>query len=451
MAKEFKLPNLGEGVLSGEVVGVIVKAGDAITKGATMLEVQTDKAVADVSAPDDGTIVTVNVKVGDKVKPGQVMVTYEASSSGAPAPSGAAAAPAAPAAAKVDAPATPVASGAPKASPGTPAPAAASNPPALTTAPPEKKIAAPAATGGLVAASPGVRKFARELGVDLTAVTGSGGGGRILETDVKDYVKRVLAGGGASAGGAGLSQPKLPDFARWGAIEKTPLKGVRKATAEGVTRSWGLIPHVTQFDVADVTSTEASRKKLADKRKASGQPGKITMTILAVKAVTKAINEFPQFASSIDMTAGEGGEIIRKSYRHIGIAVDSPNGLMVPVLRDTDKKTLPELATELEGLAEKVRSRKIALEDMQGAVFSISNLGGIGGTFFTPIVNWPEVAILGISRSRQELQMVDGNIEARLMMGLSLSYDHRVIDGADGARFLKRVGEILSDPFDLLT
>ena len=307
------------------------------------------------------------------------------------------------------------------------------------------------ATGGLVAASPGVRKFARELGVDLTAVTGTGGGGRVLETDVKDYVKRVLAEGGPSTGGTavGLAQPKLPDFTKWGAVEKIPLKGVRKATAEGVTRNWNLIPHVTQFDVADITDTEIARKKFADKRK--GQPGKVTMTILAIKAVTKALGEFPQFASSIDMTGGDGGEIIRKSYRHIGIAVDSPNGLMIPVLRDTDKKTLTGLATELEGLAEKVRSRKIALEDMQGAVFSISNLGGVGGTFFTPIVNWPEVAILGISKSRNELQMIDGKIEQRLLMGLSLSYDHRVIDGADGARFLKRVCEILNDPFDLLS
>jgi pyruvate dehydrogenase E2 component (dihydrolipoamide acetyltransferase) len=444
MAKEFKLPNLGEGVASGEVVGVIVKAGDAITKGETMLEVQTDKAVADVAAPDDGSIVSVAVKVGDKVKPGQVMVTYEASSNGTPAPS--AAAPAA--AAKVAVPATHAATDAAKS-----APTVAPNPPALATAPPEKKSAAPAATGGLVAASPGVRKFARELGVDLTAVTGTGGGGRVLETDVKDYVKRVLAqpDAGASTGGtaAGFAQPKLPDFTKWGAIEKVPLKGVRKATAEGVTRNWNLIPHVTQFDVADITDTEIARKKFADKRK--GQPGKVTMTILAIKAVTKALGELPQFASSIDMTGGDGGEIIRKSYRHIGIAVDSPNGLMIPVLRDTDKKTLTALATELEGLAEKVRSRKIALEDMQGAVFSISNLGGVGGTFFTPIVNWPEVAILGISKSRNELQMIDGKIEQRLLMGLSLSYDHRVIDGADGARFLKRVCEILNDPFDLLS
>jgi pyruvate dehydrogenase E2 component (dihydrolipoamide acetyltransferase) len=437
MAKEFKLPNLGEGVAQGEVVAVNVKPGDALIKGEPMLEVETDKAVADVGAPENGTLVSIVVKVGDKVKPGNVIVTYEPGTASAPA--------AVPAPTKSEKTAAPAVL-APKTAAAVSAPKVAPNPPALTTAPPEKN-GAPVATGGLVAASPGVRKFARELGVDLTTVTGTGGGGRVLESDVKDYVKRVLAGGGASAGG-GVSQPKMPDFTRWGAVEKIPLKGVRRATAEGMSRNWGLIPHVTQFDVADITATEASRKKLADKRK--GQPGKITMTILAIKAVTKALGEFPQFASSIDMTAGEG-ELIRKSYRHIGIAVDSPNGLMVPVLRDTDKKGLIELATELEGLAEKVRSRKIALEDMQGSVFTISNLGGIGGTFFTPIVNWPEVAILGISKSRQELQMVEGRIEARLVMGVSLSYDHRVIDGADGARFLKRVVEILSDPFDLLT
>ncbi|HVZ72261.1 MAG TPA: dihydrolipoamide acetyltransferase family protein [Polyangia bacterium] len=441
MAKEFKLPNLGEGVAQGEVVGVIAKVGAAITKGEPMFEVETDKAVADVAAPENGTVVSINVKVGDKVKPGHVMVTYEAG--------GAAAAPApAPAATKSNGEVKPAAAAAPapaaKAAPAAPPPA-----PAPTA---EKTSAAPAATGSLVAASPGVRKFARELGVDLTAVPGTGGGGRVLETDVKEYVKRVLAGGGASAGGgAGLAQPKMPDFARWGAVERVPLKGVRKATAEGMSRSWGLVPHVTQFDLVDITATEESRKKLADKRKASGQPGKITMTILAIKAVTKALGEFPQFASSLDATAGEGGEVIRKSYRHIGIAVDSPNGLMVPVVRDTDKKSLSELAVEVEALAEKVRSRKIQLEEMQGSVFSISNLGGIAGTVFTPIVNWPEVAILGISKSRQELQLVDGRVEPRLVMGLSLSYDHRVIDGADGARFIKRLGELLSDPFDLLT
>jgi pyruvate dehydrogenase E2 component (dihydrolipoamide acetyltransferase) len=426
MAKEFKLPNLGEGVDSGEVVGVSVKAGDAVTKGQTMIEVETNKAVMDVPAPEDGTVTAVNVKQGDKVKPGQVVVSYEAAAAGA-----AGAAPAAP----VPAPAPAVAERTVNKS----APAGTAG---ATTG-----IPAPAATGAQVPApaAPSVRKFARELGVDLHQVAGSGSGARILEDDVKAFVKALLAGGGTGGGGAGVSQPKMPDFSKWGATESFPLKGVRKATAEGMARAWGLIPHVTQFDLADITGTEAARKKFQDSRK--GQPGKITMTILAIKAVTRALSEFPHFASSIDMSKGE---VIQKKARNIGVAVDSPGGLMVPVVRDTDKKALHELATDVEALAEKVRSRKISLEEMQGGVFTITNLGGIGGTFFTPIVNWPEVAILGVSKSRQELQMIDGQVEARLMLGLSLSYDHRVIDGADGARFLRRVCEILGNPFELM-
>jgi pyruvate dehydrogenase E2 component (dihydrolipoamide acetyltransferase) len=429
MATDFKLPNLGEGVDSGDVVGVSVKAGDSVTKGQSMLEIETNKAVMDVPAPADAVIASVAVKQGDKVKPGQVVVTYDAAAGGAKA---AAAAPA-----KAEAP---KAAAAPAAAPAAAKPVPA---PAPTVTAPAAE--APAATGALVAASPGTRKFARELGVDLTQVPATGGGGRILEEDVKDYVKRVLSGGGPSSGGGSLGQPPMPDFSKWGAVERNPLKGVRKATANGLGATWPLMPRVTQFDVADITGTEAARKKFSDSRK--GQPGKVTMTILAIKAVTKALAEFPHFASSIDMARGE---IIQKSYRHIGIAVDSPNGLMVPVVRDTDKKSLSELAVDVEGLAEKVRSRKIALDEMQGGVFTISNLGGIGGTFFTPIMNWPEVAILGVSKARQELQMVDGQIEARQMLGLSLSYDHRVIDGADGARFLKRVCEILANPFELV-
>jgi pyruvate dehydrogenase E2 component (dihydrolipoamide acetyltransferase) len=437
MATEFKLPNLGEGVDSGDVVGVSVKAGDTVAKGQSMLEVETNKAVMDVPAPADAVIASVNVKQGDKVKPGQVVVTYEAAAGGAPKPAAAPARAEAPKAV-APAPAAPQAPTAPAA--GLRGPAAAA--PAASG---QALLATPEATGGLVAASPGTRKFARELGVDLTQVPGTGGGGRILEEDVKEYVKRILAGGGPSSGGGSLGQPAMPDFSKWGAVERLPLKGVRKATANGLGATWPLMPRVTQFDVADITGTEAARKKFSDSRK--GQPGKVTMTILAIKAVTKALGEFPHFASSIDMTRGE---IIQKAYRHIGIAVDSPNGLMVPVVRDTDKKSLSELAVDLEGLAEKVRSRKISLDEMQGGVFTISNLGGIGGTFFTPIMNWPEVAILGIGKARQELQMVDGQIEARQMLGLSLSYDHRVIDGADGARFLKRVCEILANPFELV-
>ena len=431
MAKDFKLPNLGEGVESGDVVGVSVKAGDTVAKGQTMIEVETNKAVMDVPAPEDGVIATVNVKNGDKVKPGQVVVSYEPTAAGA---------------APVKAPAAPAAaSGGPA---GTPAPTSAAPAPAPAKSPVGADLRSaqvPVVSSGSVApAAPSVRKFAREVGVDLHQVPGTGGGGRITEDDVKDYVKRILSGGGPSTG-SGHAQPNMPDFAKWGAIEKFPLKGVRKATAEGMARNWALIPHVTQFDSADITGTEVARKKFQDARK--GQPGKITMTILAIKAVTKVLGEFPNFASSIDMNKGE---IVQKSARNIGVAVDSPNGLMVPVVRDTDKKSLHDIAIELEGLAEKVRSRKISMDEMQGGVFTITNLGGIAGTHFTPIVNWPEVAILGISKSRQELQMIDGQIESRTMCGLSLSYDHRAIDGADGARFMKRLCEVLSNPFELV-
>ncbi|HXC63212.1 MAG TPA: dihydrolipoamide acetyltransferase family protein [bacterium] len=443
MANEFKLPNLGEGVDSGDVVGVSVKPGDSVTKGQSMLEIETNKAVMDVPAPANATIVSVAVKPGDKVKPGQVVVTYDSASGGAAAPAAAPAKAEAPKAAA--APSNASASGsAPSVSGSAPGLRGSAGAAPSTSGQAFVATPAPSATSANVAASPGIRKFARELGVDLAVVPGTGGGGRILEEDVKNYVKAALAGGG-SGGGGSLSAPPMPDFSKWGAVEKFPLKGVRKATANGLGATWPLMPRVTQFDLADITGTEAARKKFSDSRK--GQPGKVTMTILAIKAVTKALNEFPHFASSIDMAKGE---VIQKKYRSIGIAVDSPNGLMVPVVRDTDHKNLAELASDVETLAEKVRSRKISLEEMQGGVFTISNLGGIGGTFFTPIVNWPEVAILGISKARQELQMVDGQIEARLMLGLSLSYDHRVIDGADGARFLKRVCEILANPFELV-
>ncbi len=432
MAKEFKLPALGEGVDSGDVVGVSVKPGDRVAKGQGMLEVETNKAVMDVPAPEDGVITSVPVKPGDKVRPGQVVVAYEPASGAAPASSPA------PAPVPASAPAAP-----PERAP-RPAPAPAGPPAAapLPPDPPRPVAASEAAPGRVVPASPAVRKFARELGVDLSLVAASGPQGRVLEADVKAHVKRALAAGPAAGSAA---PPPLPDFSKWGAVERSPLKGVRRATAEGMARAWAQSPRVTQFDLADITGTESARKRFSDGRK--GQPGKVTMTVLAVKAVTRVLDEFPHFASSVDMARGE---IVTKPWRHIGIAVDSPSGLMVPVLRDADKKGIVELARDLEGLAEKVRSRRISLEEMQGGVFTISNLGGIGGTFFTPIVNWPEVAILGISRAREELQMVDGKIEARLMLGLSLSYDHRVIDGADGARFLKRVCEVLGNPFELV-
>ncbi len=433
MAKDFKLPNLGEGVDSGDVVGVSAKVGDSVAKGQSLFEVETNKAVMDVAAPEDGKITALQVKVGDKLKPGQLVLSYEPLTSGASVPAAPVAAPAK-AAAPVAAPlATPVVA--------KPAPAPAPAPVATSPAPvsrPDTQAPAPAA--------PSVRKFARELGVDLHQVAGSGQGGRILEDDVKAFVKRALSqgtGGGQASGP--MAQPALPDFAKWGAVEKLPLKGVRKATAEGMARSWALVPHVTQFDIADITGTEAARKKFMDSRK--GQPGKITMTVLAAKAVTKCLKEFPNFNSSLDMAKQE---LILKSYINVGVAVDSENGLMVPVLKGADAKSLVVLATEIEQLAEKVRSRKIQLDEMQGGTFTISNLGGIGGVGFTPIVNWPEVAILGMSRSREEVVIQDGKQVVRLRMPVSLSYDHRVIDGAAGARFLRRLCEILGNPFELM-
>jgi pyruvate dehydrogenase E2 component (dihydrolipoamide acetyltransferase) len=281
--------------------------------------------------------------------------------------------------------------------------------------------------------------------VDLHSVAGSGSGGRISEEDVKAHVKRLLSSGGGAGGGSGISQPNMPDFSKWGASTTQPLKGVRKATAEGMARAWALIPHVTQFDIVNITGTEAARKKFMESRK--GQPGKITMTVLAAKAVTKALKEFPTVNSSIDMNRQE---LILKNYYNVGIAVDSENGLMVPVLKNADQKSLVDLAVEIETLAEKVRSRKIQLDEMQGGTFTISNLGGIGGVGFTPIVNWPEVAILGMSRAHEDYVIKDGKAAIHLRMPVSLSYDHRVVDGALGARFLRRVCEILGNPFELM-
>lgn len=428
MAKEFRLPALGEGVDSGDVVGVAVKPGTRLAKGQGMLEVETNKAVMDVPAPEDAVVISVTVKIGDKVKPGQVLVTYDSASSAVPQPPASTKAAAFPASAPRGPESVPVPS------PASPLPLASAS---------AFAAALSGSSGGrIIPASPSVRKFARELGVNLALVAATGPQGRVLEADVKSYVKLTLSGG--SSGGA-AALPALPDFSRWGVVERVPLKGVRKATAEGMARAWAQAPRVTQFDLADVTGTESARKRFVENRK--GRPGKVTMTILAVKAVTRVLAEFPHFAASLDPARNE---IVTKAWRHIGIAVDSPGGLMVPVLRDTDKKSLVQLAEELESLAERVRTRKIGLEEMQGSVFTISNLGGIGGTFFTPIVNWPEVAILGISKSRQELQMVDGKIESRLMLGLSLSYDHRVIDGADGARFLRRLCDLLGNPFELV-
>jgi pyruvate dehydrogenase E2 component (dihydrolipoamide acetyltransferase) len=281
--------------------------------------------------------------------------------------------------------------------------------------------------------------MARELGVDIDNVPGSGSDGRISVEDVKAYTKRVVAD--AHAGGSIAAEP-LPDFTRWGAVDRQPMRAVRRKTAEHLSAAWATIPHVTQHDLADVTGLEELRKRYAKQAEAAG--GNLTFTAIAVKIVAAALKVFPQFNASIDFAAGD---IIYKKYVNIGIAVDTDRGLLVPVVKDADTKNILQLAAEIAQLSEKARTRKIALEEMQGGCFSISNLGGIGGTSFTPIVNAPEVAILGISRGRMQPVWKDNQFVPRLMLPLSLSYDHRAIDGADGMRFLKWVVEALEQPF----
>ena len=307
----------------------------------------------------------------------------------------------------------------------------------------------PEAEGPAAAAAPSVRRLARELGVDIRRVTGSGPDGRISPEDVQAYVKGVMTGGGLP-GTAVPSQP-LPDFAKWGEVERKPMSNIRRKTAEHLSNAWNTIPHVTQHDKADITALEALRKQYGPQAEKAG--GKLTITAIALKVAERAIRRFPQFNSSVDTARNE---IVFKKSIHIGIAVDTERGLLVPVIRDVDRKGIIDLSVEVTKASDKARAGKLSLEDMQGGGFTITNLGGIGGTAFTPIVNWPEVAILGISRGAQEpvwraseSEPGGGRFEPRLMLPLSLSYDHRVIDGADAARFLRWVAEAFEQPFVL--
>jgi pyruvate dehydrogenase E2 component (dihydrolipoamide acetyltransferase) len=293
-----------------------------------------------------------------------------------------------------------------------------------------------AAEGPAPAAAPSVRRLARELGVDILRLTGTGPGGRISEEDVQAFVRGALAGGGAAA------PVPLPDFTKWGEIERKPMSNIRRKTAEHLTRAWTTIPHVTQHDKADITALEELRKRYAPQAEQAG--GKLTMTAIALKIVSAALHRFPQFNAAVDM--GRGEIVYRKSI-HVGVAADTPRGLLVPVIRDVDRKGMLELAAELSKVSEKARGGKLSLDEMQGGGFTITNLGGIGGTSFTPIVNWPEVAILGISRGAHEPVYDGQQFQPRLMLPLSLSYDHRVIDGADAARFLRWVAEAFEQPF----
>jgi pyruvate dehydrogenase E2 component (dihydrolipoamide acetyltransferase) len=444
---EFKLPELGENISQGDLVRLMISPGTKVSEGQPVMELETDKAVVEVPSSVTGVVKDVKVKEGEKIKVGQVIFTLEGGA--------AAAAPVRPRNAPVE-----HVSGQHGARLAFQAAIRAEGKTEEQALPPDQPQQVPAqfsmpAQLGKVAgtehrqaipAAPHVRRLARELGVDIYEVKGSGPSGRISEENVKAYAKSLLSAATSAAHAtprAGhFAQPQLPDFGKWGNIERVSMRGVRRKTAEHLAEAWNTIPHVTQHDRADITELEQLRARFAPKAEEAG--GKMTVTAIALKVCAAALKVFPQFNASIDI---EKEEIVYKQYISIGVAADTDRGLLVPVIRDVDKKNIVELAVELSQLSKKAREKKLAPADMEGGTFTITNLGGIGGIGFTPIVNYPEVAILGLSRSRIEPEWINGKFEPRLILPLSLSYDHRLIDGADAARFLRWIAEAFEQPF----
>lgn len=446
MAMEFKLPELGEGIKSASVVRVLVAAGDTVKAEQAVLEVETEKAGLDVPAPVDGTVTELKVKAGDEVSPGQVLMVIEEGG-------GSAAAPAKPATtdttetaetpAEADEPdleaepAQPEQPAEREAAPPAAAPAAAAEAPAAPdTAAESDRVP--------VFASPSVRRFAREVGVDIRRVEGTGPGGRISVDDVKAAARNLGRLAPTTDKPVG---PDLPEFSRWGAIRVEPLNRVRQAAAKFLHESWTTIPHVTVFDQADVTDLEAWRLSL---RRAAERAGvKITVTSILIKLVAKALAAHPMLNASLDLP---GGQMVLKDHYHIGVAVDTDRGLVVPTLRDVDQKSLFDVAREMTELAEAGRRGKLAPNDMAGASFTVTNLGGIGIGYFTPIIPHPQVGILGVGRAVKQPVWNEEKDEfaPRLLMPLSLSFDHRLVDGADGARFLRWMIDAMEQPLLLL-
>lgn len=461
MAFTFKLPSVGENVEQADVGNLRVAVGDVISAQQVVMEIETDKAVFELPCPQAGRVTEILVKPGTTVSVGTPLLTLEPVGAGAPAAPAAAPAPAAPPAAPPKpapaavAPPVPVAPAPVAPAPVAPAPAQApaqAPTPAVAPAPAAPApAAAESSTVPPAPAAPATRRLARELGVDLHKVTGTGPGKRITQDDVQGYVRAALKQSpppsAAPVAGA-MVAPPLPDFSQFGPVERQPLNKIMRTGATNLSLAWNIIPHVTQHELADVTDLEAARKRYVQMHSAKEGSPKITMTVLAMKAVVTTLKAFPRFNSSYDAATGE---VVLKRYYHIGVAVDTENGLMVPVIRNVDSKSVLQLAAEIGDLAQRARERKLTLADMQGGAFTITNLGGIGGTYFTPIVNYPEVAILGMSRTSQQMVVIDGKPEVRLMLPLSLSYDHRVINGADAARFIVKLSGLLSDPFQLLS
>lgn len=429
---EFRLPELGENIEGGDIVQVLVQKGDHVHKDQVVLEIETDKATVEVPSPLEGRVKDVHVKAGEHAEVGQLILTVEAvpeKESGPRAPQ--------PEPAESQKEVTTEAQAPVADSRTETAPAARMPQPPR----PEPKAAAPPRK--LVPASPAVRRFAREIGIDITQVPGTGPGGRITIEDVKRYSRDLRAAKAEPRAAVVPFKPEpLPDFSKWGPVKKESMSNIRKATSQRMAQAWLTVPHVTQFDKADITELERLRKDFSPKAEALG--GKLTITAILLKIAAAALKVFPKFNASIDP---ENNEIIFKNYYHIGVAVDTDRGLLVPVIRDVDKKNIIELSVELAQAAEKARNRQLSLNEMQGGTFTITNLGGIGGTNFTPIVNWPEVAILGVARGRYEPVYLNGTFEPRLMLPLAVSYDHRLIDGADAARFLRWIVTALEQPF----
>ena len=418
---DFKVPELGENVAGGDVTRILVNVGDTIALDQVVLELETDKATIEVPSSVAGVVKTIQVKKGDKVKTGAVVLTVDEGTVAAPVAAPAAAAPVAP---------TPQ-----------PPPQVASHDQKVVAMPPRQPAPPPApepaTSGSLAPAAPSVRRLAREIGVDINQVQGSGASGRITHDDVKEHARRILSsvGSGMAARGAGQGPAiPMPDFRKWGEVDRQPISNIRRVTAERLSHAWNVIPHVTQFDKADITAMEELRKKFREQVAKAG--GNLTVTAMLVKVLAAAVQKFPQFNASLDT---RNGEIVYKKYINVGVAVDTDRGLLVPVIRNADTKTITQIAIEINQAAERAREKKLSLDDMSGGGITISNLGGLGGTYFTPIVNWPEVAILGVSRGVMEPVWRNNTFEPRQMLPLSLSYDHRVIDGADAIRFLRWV------------
>jgi pyruvate dehydrogenase E2 component (dihydrolipoamide acetyltransferase) len=426
---EFRVPDMGENIESADVVGVLVKKGDVISKDDGIIEIETDKATVEIPSTVKGKIVELNVKNGDKVKVGDVLIKVESTDDKLAedkevkerkkesvrkeiTP-------------RRDEKTEPVEGEVKEIEPG-------------------EKDDQPPISRGSAPAAPSVRRIARELGMDINDVTGTGAGGRISMDDVKAYVKELMQSK-TDAVGIGIKKEALPDFTKYGKIERVAMNKIREKTSTHLSYAWAVIPHVTQFDKTDITEFEKDRKELSKQVEKHG--AKLTVTSILIKIVSEGLKKFPQFNGSIDM---DSNEIIYKKYINIGVAVDTVYGLLVPVIKQVDKKNLIDISVELNELAQKARDKKLSLEEMQGGCFTITNLGGLGGTYFTPIVNSPEVAILGISRANYEpVYNKKEDFEPRLMLPLSLSYDHRIIDGADGIRFLRWVCEALEEPLKI--